>query len=216
MLTTDNHIISNKDIPVFPETGIDFATRLVMWVDKYITRDRWSDRDIERTFARRSPIQVIEEGETFYMNPCLDLTLATAGLAQRNGVPHTLVMEEHGPTADYSFNRLHFALELHDTETTWHINYRNGNNVHIGKGNYPGRKDLPQLTFIRKDWYEIDYTIPLHASLGFKTLPQAFKKLFKGYDIAKQLARLKKDNTKRNYEAYQKACSSEFVLHLSK
>ncbi|HVY01531.1 MAG TPA: hypothetical protein VHA12_02090 [Candidatus Nanoarchaeia archaeon] len=203
--------MNSKNFPMIDSQGEAFLEEVVLWTDLNIERKKWSNRDIERKLGRRTAQEVINSGNTCYMNPCLDLTLVAAATAQINGIPHTLVIEEHGPTDKFPENRLHFALEISEGKEIF-LNYKSGNNVQIGSGKYPGRSDIPRIQMVHLDGRDIDYSLPLHRSLHHSSLNEALKKMFKGYNLAQQLHRLTKDNTERNYQAYLKKSGLTFKI----
>lgn len=204
--------MGNKSLPIITATGTEFLEQIVIWTDLNIERAKWSNRAIERQLGRRTANQIIQSGNTCYMNPCLDLTLVAAAIAQINGVPHTLIIEEHGPTDKFPANRLHFALETKEFGD-FYLNYKSGNTVEIGNGNYPGRADIPRIQMIHIDGRDIDYSMPLHTNLHHGNLNEALKKLFKGYNLTQQLKRLAKDNTDRNYQAHIKKNGLAFKVN---
>ena len=131
------------------EKGIALGQEIALWVDKKIKRIYWTNEEIDQWFGKRSIKEIIKNGTTCFMNPCFDLTLVSSYLLTQNNINNTLVIEEHLPTKEFNFNRLHFALDFIDKTGKYHINYKNENTVYINHGEYQGRKDLPQAQIIK-------------------------------------------------------------------
>ena len=54
----------------------DLALPIIRKVTGEIQRVRWTNKELERCFGRRSAQQVIESGNVHYMHSCLDITLS--------------------------------------------------------------------------------------------------------------------------------------------
>lgn len=187
------------------EKGITLGQSIVYWIDKKIKRIYWTNEEIDKWFGKRSIKEIIQNGTTSFMNPCFDLTLVSSYLLTQNNVNNTVVIEEHLPTKEFNFSRLHFALDFTDGTGIYHLNYKNGNNVYICSGIYPGRKDIPQAQTIRIPGAEINQNKFLYQNLNKNTTT--------GYSLEKNIQKLKQDNSRENYYQYKQKCGERFIIN---
>jgi len=204
--------IKDIEFPIILSEGLGLIRPLVTWTGKKVPRVMWTNEEIKSKLGLRSAVQILREGNTGYLNPCLDLTLATGAALQFNGVKHNWAIEEHGPTEDFKFNRLHFALEVEDTSGRYSINFRNGNTVQLSIGEYKGRPDIPQVQLLKINGSEINYELSFFKNFGCDTADEACVKLFKAYKLAPQITRLQQDNTPENYAKYQEVCGNKLKI----
>jgi len=196
------------------KNGIDLAREIVFEVDKKVERAFWTNEEIDKYFAKRSAIEILKNGKTGFMNPCLDLTLVSASIMSSRDIPYFFVIEEHLPTPNFNFNRLHFALEFQSRNQQYFLNYKKDNEVHIGKGIYEGRKDIPSSPIIRIPGDIINPYRPLCKSLGYDTLDDLLKDKFNDYSLESNMNRLKQDNYKENFTAHKRECGERFKIIL--
>jgi hypothetical protein len=192
--------------------GIDLAKKIVSEVNKKIKRVYWTNEQIDDLFGKRSAKDIIKDGTTCFMNPCLDLTLVSSYLMSSKKIIHKFVIEEHLPTKDFNFNRLHFAIEFQHENKDYTLNYKKENEVYIYEGNYNGREDIPREKIIRIPGEKISPGKSLNKSLGYNTLEDLLRGIFSNYSLEKNIARLKKDNSKKNYEFYKEKFGKEFNI----
>lgn len=196
------------------EKGKKFAEAIVSLVDKKIKRVFWTNNKIDNWFGKRSAKEIIKNGTTCFMNSCFDLTLVSSYLLTQNNINNTFVIEEHFPTKEFNFNRLHFALNFTDKTGAYHINYKNGNNVYIDLEAYPGRKDIPQAQIIKISGASIHPDKPLHENLKYFSLEKLLTNITIGYSLEKNLQRLKEDNYKENYYQYKQKYGEGLRINL--
>ena len=196
------------------KNGIDLAKEIVFEVDEKIERIFWTNEQIDKFFAQRSAIEILKNGKTGFMNPCLDLTLVSAAIMASKSIPYFFVIEEHLPTSEFNFNRLHFALDFQHKNIKYFLNYKKANEVHIGKGEYIGRQDIPLSQIIRIPGEIINPYRPICKSLGYDTLNDLIKDKFNDYSLELNIKRLKQDNSKENYISHKKECGDKFKIIL--
>lgn len=192
------------------ENGIDLAKEVISEVKRKVKRIYWTNKEIDKYFGRRSAKEIIADGTTCFMNPCLDLTLVSASELYSKKIKYIFTIEEHKPTSDFNFNRLHFALEFKFKNKKYFLNYKNGNEVHVYEGSYNGREDIPMEQIIRIPGKIINPNKPIYKSLGYNTLEDLIKDKFKGYSLESNLNRLKRDNSLQNYELYKQKYGDNF------
>lgn len=195
---------------------LKIAEELVLEVDKKIKRTYWTNKEIDLQFGKRSAKEIIKSGHTFFMNPCLDITLVSSYILNQKKIPHKWIIEEHLPTKDFDFNRLHFVLELKKNDKLYVLNYKKLNEVYIYKGKYNGREDIPRAQIIKINGKKINPNKPLYKNFGYKNLEKMLRDKFKDYSLEKNITRLKQDNSKENYELFKKIYGNKFQINLIK
>lgn len=196
------------------KNGIDLAKEIVYEVNEKVKRDYWTNKEIDKFFAKRSAKDIIQNGTTCFMNPCLDLTLVSAAIMFSKYIPYDFVIEEYLPTKEFPFNRLHFTLEFKYKNKGYALNYKKCNEVYIIEGKYNGREDIPLAQMIRVSGEKICPEKTLSENLGYNTLENLIKNKFKGYSLESNLNRLKKDNSEENYKLYKKKYGEDFKIIL--
>lgn len=192
--------------------SIEFAKEIANEVNKKVRRVYWTNEEIDKYFARRSAKQIIDSGTTCFMNPCFDLTLVSAYFISSQHIPHKFVIEEHLPTKEFDFNRLHFAIEFEHENKDYVINFKRGNEVYIFEGKYNGRKDIPRASMIKIPGTNINPYKTLNDNLGYNNLEALTKDKFVNYSLEKNLKRLKQDNSKIKYDLYRQKYGKEFNI----
>jgi len=189
---------------IFLMNSIETAKEIVNEVSRKIKRIYWTNEEIDKYFAKRSAKEILDSEQTGYRNPCLDLTLVSAYLFSANDIKHNLVIEEHLPTKDFNFNRLHFVIEYSINGGINTLNYKTLNKVYLSEGEYSGRKDIPRASMIKIPGETINPYKSIYENLGYRSLDELTKNKFIGYSLEKNLNRLKQDNFRKNYEMYNR------------
>lgn len=189
-------------IPKIEGTGLTRITNFVEWVDQNIVRAQWDNQRIENKYANRTPREIIEEGNVFYMNPCLDLTLVYTALANENGVGGNMVIEVYNAPSRLDFNPIHLAMEFETEKGVVSVNHLGKEKVEIWPGAYKERVAAKRAMHpIRMPVQKINPDLPIHKSLGFKSREECTR-MFEGYSLRKHLDRMKQDNTLDNYSKF--------------
>lgn len=188
------------------------AKEIISEVDEKVKRTYWTNEQIDRCFGKRSADEIIQNKTTCFMNPCLDLTLVSASILSSREIPYILVIEEHLPTKEFNFNRLHFAIEFYQGNEKYVLNYKRINEVYISKGEYNGREDIPREQLIKISGENLSSKKTVYENLGYKSLEDLIKNKFKGYSLESNLNRLKRDNSKENYELYKQKFGDGFNI----
>jgi len=194
------------------EKGIALGQAIALWVDKKIKRVQWTNEQIDNWFGKRSVKEIIQNGTTCFMNPCLDLTLVSSYVLTQNNIKNNLVIEEHLPTKEFNFNRLHFALDFLDETGKYFLNYEQENKAYVCVGEYSGRKDIPQAKIIKISGALIKPDKSLYENLK-ESLEKLFNGFSTGYSLEKNLQRLKEDNKAENYFRYKKNFGENFIIN---
>jgi hypothetical protein len=216
-------ILLNCENCIFFMNGIDLAKNIVSEVNKKVKRVYWTNEQISKFFARRSAKEILDDGTTCFMNPCLDLTLVSAYLMSSEHIAHQFIIEEHEPTKDFNFDksnlvlkdfdfRLHFALDFQHESEKYNLDYKRENEVYILKGNYNGRGDIPRAGMTIISGEDINPYKPIYENLGCNTLEELIKNKFNGYSLESNLKRLKQDNSQENYRFYEERCGNGFNI----
>jgi hypothetical protein len=202
----------------------ELVKNIIFEVNKKVKRAYWTNEEIDKFFGRRSAQEIIQNGTTCFMNPCLDLTLVSSYLMSSIHIPHQFIIEEHLPTKDFTyeksnlvlknfnFNRLHFALELQHQGEKYTLDYKKENEVYIYRGDYSEREDIPSAGRIIMPGEKINPYKPIYRNLGYDTLEDLIKDKFIEFSLEKNLDRLKQDNSKENYKFYKERYKDEFNI----
>lgn len=193
---------------------INSIKEIVSEVDKKVKRVYWTNEQIDKYFGKRPINKILSSGETCFMNPCSDLTLVSSYIMSLKKIPHNLIIEEHLPSNEFNFNRLHFVIEFQDTllNGNYFLNFKQANEVYILKGKYSGRKDLPLSKKIKLPGKNINPFKPIHEIFGYNTLESFLKEQFNGYSLESNILKLKKDNFLENYENYKNRFGEKFQI----
>jgi hypothetical protein len=181
---------------------------IVLELDLAVERRQWTDFEIREILGRRPPDKVLRDGNTCYMNPCVDLTLiALNRLAERGQNPILVVEEVKG--GNYSFNRMHVAIELPNHGSPWYIDFASRNRVILGRGEYESHA--------RQDGIEVVQLVRLKDGIGWDTSFEAIVQgRFKphGYKIDRQIEQLVQDNTPENFQRYMAELGGNRSLYI--
>ena len=190
------------ELPVFEGSQMEKVSQILDWIGKNIEKRRWTDEEIEEKFAKRSAVEILNDGHTCYMNPCGDYTFVTAEILKRNGFDVTLVIEElKRPHKEYA--EIHFAIELSMDGEHYFIEYVTLDDARFEKGLFVDRFGDKYITGekIRVDGSRLNpFEHPFRA-LGI-TYEEDLPKAFRSYSLRPHLEQLKKDNTDGTYEKF--------------
>ena len=204
----DNMAISNID---FPSTtgGLELKiSSIIDWIDAHVSRKRRSNERIDSDFCNRTIRRILEDGDTCYMNPCLDLTTVACAVLRANSIPPVLVVQEFGPTQKYSFNRLHSAIEFSNDGKDFFLDFNQLNMVLFGSGGYHNINRTSPISSFR-----------ITRNIGLDDNPRSFlspQVSFANFDLTPQIARIKIDNTDDTYQSYLRAMRNDGRLYLER
>lgn len=118
----------NKDIYLFLQ-------EVVHYIHKLLKKERFENDYIEKNFGKLSARELLTEGKTFYMNPCLDFVLVTIEGLKRTGIENIQFIVEELECPWDGF-KLHFGIEVSREGKNYYIDYRWQNNVFLGEWNF--------------------------------------------------------------------------------
>jgi len=185
-------------IPKISEPGKDVKeviNSLLEWLNSNIEKKRWDNDKLEQKFGKRSAMEILKDGDTFYMNPCLDYTLVTYEILRRNSFRPSIAIDELIQKL-YDFHNLHFALEFKHKNQPYYLDFTQLNKVLLGRGMFSNERDdvtVFQTLRIRK---ELDPEKNI-----FENLSEYEEKLM-DFRIERVLKQIKKDNTPKTYKSY--------------
>lgn len=172
---------------------------LIESIDVSVKRQRWSNEELEEKFAKRNAREIIDDGNTHYISPCLDLTLVTLQLLKERGFDTTFLIEELKYPSSEDI-KLHFAVEFNEGRD--YVNYTIANNAIIGRGSYSSFNKIPtSLSISRFDGRDISYLDNICSILGICSLTD-LDKIHTGFSFPKQLTKMKRNNTPEIYNKY--------------
>ena len=169
--------------------------KIVDTIDAAIERRPWTNEKIEKHFARRSPAQIMEEGNTCYMGPCLDLTLVARLHLAQQGYASTLIVDEFF-SARYGQFAVHFALEIPSVKGVHMLDFATRNKIIFREGSYANELEPP------KDQIVLRFNDSINPYFSFFN-SSAHMPHLKRYAWNSHLTRLKNDNTQETYQRYK-------------
>jgi len=191
-----------------PKNGIELAESIIQKTDNKVKRIYWTNEEIDKWFGKRSAKNILESGNTCFMNPCSDLTLVSSFIMDQSAIPHEWIIEEHLPTEDFNFNRLHFALEFKYHGKIHILDYKRLNEVYAYEGEYNGRPDLSTATSIKIPSTQIDLKKSLYEIISNSKIKDSLI----DYSLEKNLNRLKQDNSLENYKSFKQLYGESFII----
>jgi len=205
----------NVEFPTLKGNVEDVVKGLVGWMDKAIQRRQWTNAEIDEKFANRTVEQILDDGNTCYMNPCFDFVQVALLALRDNGYRTTLFAEELEQKG-YNHTRIHFALEFEipvkDEEDEnkivrwdkYFIDFKSMNKVVYGDGAYTtSRDDVKQIHRMRFPGERFNTNSPFFIGLGADSREDV-DTLFLDYKFAPQFERLKHDNVPGTFLKYLK------------
>lgn len=165
-LLTDKEI-ENVFLPIISsekteENFIDFLKKIVNHVHKIVKKEKMDNEYIDNYVGKLSARELISNGKTFYMNPCLDLALVTIEWLKKSGIKSKLVIQELLCTG----NRitLHFWIEIILNNIHYYIDNKSRNVSIIGKGifknnNIDEKKEQIHISYISDENISTDDNI---------------------------------------------------------
>lgn len=176
-----------------------FLTEVVNHVFTLIKKDKVENEYIENKLGKLSAREILSDGKTCYMNPCLDFVLVTIEALKKSGISDTkLIVEELAcPGNRY---KIHFGIEIPHQGETYHIDYRSKNDVFLGKWKYQSdytdkwEKIVNKINIDAKEIWTDDniYSLIDKKVLNFKFFDPKILGMLK--------EKLKKDNTPEEYQ----------------
>ncbi len=185
------------EIPTFQGTAAEQIPNWVAYIDHAVQRKRWSNEDYQTKMGKRTAYTILAEGDTGYMGPCYDLTLATATLALATTKDPVLVIEEL-ENRRYGY-LLHFALEIDGG----FVEYATCNTVFTGPGAYPGtwKKEDKQLATHR--------LVLQHEHCNQQPEEILQPPHYPRYNLTERIHQVMHDNTEETWQLYLKALAKE-------
>ncbi|MCX6825488.1 MAG: hypothetical protein NTY80_04705 [candidate division SR1 bacterium] len=139
--TMGNDEINNVFLPLTVANNDDifeFLKGVIHHIHKILKKDKFENEYIENRFGKLSTRELISEGKTFYMNPCLDFVLVTVEGLKRSGLKNILFIIEELACPGGS-HKLHFGIEIKKEDKNYYVDYRGQNNVFLGEGKFASK-----------------------------------------------------------------------------
>lgn len=188
--------------------------KMLYWIEVYdlvklidrqfhlVKKVRWTDQQISEKFAQRSAHQILEEGHTFYMNPCLDFTMSMVEQLRSSDKIQNLhflfeLARDYNP--EYAGKEVpHFALQFEIDSQIYSIDFFSGNNVALRKWPYEYAKQNVERVFL----------LPINATLfsGSDDFTAIAEKVWMHFDksfLIPQIKKLQSDNSVENFENFK-------------
>lgn len=200
-----------SDLEIFEGDFETKINKIVDFINEKIKRNIWTNEKIKEKFAKRNAEEILTDGDTFYMNPCTDLSLVAFALLKKNGLHPTLVAETLKQDL-YDFVGMHFAIEfVNEKNELYFLEFESLNNVILKKGEY--RHDKPgihTLNIQRIKDKDIDFKQNMPSFLEENNFDVT------NFKLEPIVAQLQKDNVPQTYEYYLSRMKNDGNLILNK
>jgi len=194
------------DLPVLTNDFESLTETMIAWMNNNVKVRRWTNQRIDRDFAKRSVSKILEQGDVFYMNPCLDYSLVLVQSLNQNKIKNYILCEEEQQT-NFPFHQLHFAIQIDLDSKVYFIDFNGSTIVYAGEGIYSNpRSDIELLKSFRINSNKI--------KPGKNIFDIITEFDFLNFDFNKQVAKLKNDNTDETYMIYSNSLENDLSLKL--
>lgn len=188
----------SKEIPVFSGSEIERIKKCVKWVKKNVKLKRWPDKRVEKEWSVRTPKQVLESGQTFYMGNCLDRTTVFLEVLKKNNFSPTMVLQilNHKRYGEF----LHFAVEFKAGGKTHFADFVGGDKVIIKQGEYKNHNPLIESIKVQRfPGKKFSMNKNFWESTGKNPMEHGAK----NFSIKKRIEGMKKDNKVARYYGFK-------------
>ena len=169
---------------------------LLEYMDEHVPRERWDDERIKRSFATRSPYEILKEGSTHYMGACLDNTLL-AGALLKDYVENPQMLIEELYNGDINRPNLHFALLFDYGDEQHSLDFTSKNQVRLLKGDY--ENPFPFVNTLNVQHVPLEGLDP--RKNAYEQFPERFEAI-SWFDYGGLRKHLISENTQENFERY--------------
>lgn len=174
-----------------------------------LKRDVWSNDRIKNEFCLRNTNQILDDGTTFYMGCCHDLSLALVHYFRQMEVDSSLVLESIDSKA-YPGPLIHIATELNYNGQFFFVDPMSYERVAIGVGAYtdlnPDIIRQKSKIVLNSSSFDDNTTFVDILKNFFSDIesPSDLGKITHGFDFDENVRRIIDANTPRSYEFYCK------------
>jgi hypothetical protein len=127
MTTSDVTAVEGElDLRLFPRFYGDRLTcvqHTIDWVHEAVRKTIWSPERLRDRLMLRTPAEILADGDTFVMGPCVDRTGIAALLLSHHEIPYTVVAHER-VIYGYGPPTMHLAVELEAEEGDYWFDFR--------------------------------------------------------------------------------------------
>lgn len=187
-----------SELEIFEGNFLEKMQKVINWINEKVHRDYWDNNEIEKKFTKRTAREILTEGNTGYMNPCNDLTLATYAILKKNGFKPSLVVVKL-QLGNSGFISFHFALNfLDDQDNPFSLDFKTKDQVILEKGEYAYKREGMRALATKVIETNINLDQNMEAILTTENFDCS------GFDLGFLLSQLKKGNTREKYLDYVK------------
>jgi len=195
-------------LSIVTETIEEIAS-IAEFVSGKVRRVRWTNEEIDRKFARRCAEEILSEAETFYMNPCLDLTLTTIHSLNVKGF-HTQLVMQAVRVKNIQRTMPHFAIQILENDAF--LDFNIFNSIILGRGQYSNIRS--GITIVSERTYNGSYVSAqknLLDILGVKSFEEV-SGMLGDYSFSEHVLNLKKSNSREKYERYLRLVGEAYKI----
>jgi len=187
--------------------GLSVVYGCVSWINSNIKRNYWENERVRKVFARRSANLIKDDGDVFFMNPCLDYVLLAKDFLGSRSMDSGIVAQEVF-SKKYDIYHMHFALEFLVKGRKYFVDFAKMNTVYLGKGDFVNFNEDVRVVQTFRIWEPVDPDKDI-----FENFPEYVAKL-KHYSIDVQIDRMLKDNSKERFDSFLQSLGKNKSLRL--
>lgn len=138
--------LDRADLPVFYGHPIAKVHSAIDWIHNKVKKSVWDGARLREHFMRRTPAEILNDGDTLAIAPCPDRTVIAALLLRHNNVPFNLILHEsESEDAGLEPPTIHLALELEDRAGMYWFDFF-ALETRFVRGSYSYRADIAVKT----------------------------------------------------------------------
>lgn len=113
--------LDRDDLPVFYGPPIAKVHSAIEWIHSRIKKTVWDVERLRKNYMRRTPAEILNDGDTLAIAPCPDRTVIAALLLRHNAVPFNLILHEsESQETGLEPPTIHLAVEIENrAERYW-------------------------------------------------------------------------------------------------
>jgi hypothetical protein len=196
---------------------LEKVSEIVLEIDSKVSRVRWTNEQIGQKFGKRGALKIVEEGDTCFMGPCLDLSLVAYEMLQSRGINPVFVVQELAQDI-YPFPKMHFALEFQHASRLYFLDFKSMNKVVLRPGKFVNlREGIRSLSLARiRSRLSPAKSLFENILTGEVKEPEARELLtrYLNCHLNVQVSRLKRDNIPKTYAEYLARLGEKRELYL--
>lgn len=168
-------MLDRNNLPVFYGSPVSRVHAVLDWVHSRVQKTVWDTQRLQKRFMRRTPEEILSEGDTLAMAPCVDRTVIAALALRWNEVPFNVVVHECEIVGFWRPTTVHLAVEIEEDARPYWFDF-NAYETRFLEGSYTFRPDvvIKTLQLMRLRGLDYDpFTLSLEEVLALVTPKRA-------------------------------------------